>query len=178
MAAHLPRRVFAPSFVVTVAAVAMVGCQSQDPVQANSPSASQPSAQPVSSNAPPENPIAVEGPHVNPPPPMIASASPSSSAATPAIAFTEDRAWTVRREANGICDSQEDLACGPHQTCNPPRPSAYDCPTNVFRFPAHVTARKGSTACKVMIITDPSSCPPNADCNPPAPYEVVVACPK
>ncbi|MEO7112248.1 MAG: hypothetical protein ABI183_17515, partial [Polyangiaceae bacterium] len=112
------------------------------------------------------------------PPAWIGSAAPSSSAAAPPVAFTEDRAWTIHRQQNGICDSQEDLTCGPHQTCNPPRPAVYDCPTNVSSFPAHVSARKGSTECNVMINGGVSNCPPTAQCNPPPAHYVVVPCPR
>lgn len=179
MAAHLPRRVFAPSFVVTVATVALVGgCQSKEPAP-QSPTIAAPSAPPTSSGAPPEGVTGPEPIHVNPPPPALSgSAAPSDGAATSPVPFTEDRAWTIRRETNGICDSQEEIGCDPGRSCNPPRPAAYDCPKEVRLFPARVTARKGSTECHVKVMGILGGCPPGAQCNPPPPHDVAVPCPE
>lgn len=176
MAARTPRRTFASSFVVTLAAIpaASMGC-----------------------NPPPPQSPGAHG-HVNPPPPAyVEPATPATPAAEPAAPApppppaqppaaepadappTHAARWHVTKRGDA-CMAQPHVECPtgapgqPVPTCNPPPPRAYECPPNMTEASLTVERRPGDPAC--FVERAPMRCPEGARCNPPPPRRV--ACPK
>jgi hypothetical protein len=143
-----PRRVFAPSVVLTV-----VGSLA------------------TASAAPADKPPPVMK---NPPPPR----KPPEKKPPPPTAPKTDRHWHVYQTgktcfADNSADSCPPPPKGqPAPPCNPPAPTAYACPQNVA-LPINVVQRAGATDC--FIDYGPPNCPPNVACNPPPPRKL--ACP-
>jgi hypothetical protein len=150
MPAHIPRRVFAAPFVITVAACA-------------TPDTTLPPQEPVTL-PPTADPVATSDPTVAPPndPPT----DPPTGAAM----------WSINRNGNS-CTAMMQTTCPPDASCNPPPPSAYTCPPEVSRYPATVRRAAGSAECAVLVMPD-MTCPRGAYCNPPPPHDVKVPCPK
>ncbi len=159
MPAHVPRRVFARSFVITLAAIP--ACHHDDP------------------------------PTYNPPPPATdvthPSATPSASAIAsvpPQLGPVADRGWYVTMNSGKCEASSNNMACPPGETCNPPPPKAYPCPTNVpaNAMPISITHIIDAPNCTAEYQQPFSNagCPPNMHCNPPPPkmISVSVPCPK
>lgn len=170
MSAHRPRKVFAKSFVVTVAALPLAAaCAHEEPVHANPPAGVLPDA---TASATPTNTA---------PDPATSNATTASSRAGAASSMT----WTIVRDSSGKCRAMVDMTCPQGVSCNPPPPSAYTCPAEVptDSYPLNVTAVAGSSMCETKIYEPSSStgsCPPGAHCNPPPPqsHTVSVPCPK
>ena len=169
MAAHVPRRIFAPSLVVTLAALPIACGSSQTPT----------------ANPPP--------PTQNPPAPTETASSSSQGATAPTatatttstVVSTSDAAmqWTVT-VLNGKCEAQYAATCPEGATCNPPPPSDYACPKDIplNSYPLTVTkpARSQECTAEYTLRSSGGTCPPGAHCNPPPPRDVkkTVPCPK
>lgn len=165
MAAHVPRRVFARSFVVTVALVPACGNSSSD-VHANPP--------------PPTDTTSSTTTSATPAPTATATATAQATATATATNDT----WTILN-SNGKCVAAlPDVSCPPSASCNPPPPTPYTCPANIplNAYPLTVTRAAGSQQCTTTYRQHQptGTCPPNAHCNPPPPREVTVnvSCPK
>jgi hypothetical protein len=150
MAAHTPRRIFAPSLVIIVGAT-LPAC-GEDQKQVVTP--------------PPGDTAA---------PTATASASTTQNApkTTPA------EQWTITQEGTH-CQAHVDLTCAPDESCNPPPPRPYPCPKQATSYPVALTKAAGSAECKLTYYepsTSMGTCPKGAICNPPAPHQVTVTAP-
>lgn len=148
MSAHVPRRIFAQSVIVTVAALPAIACNNQSQPHANPPG--------------PTDTVTA-----NPPPPTTTSAPVAQASAAPtASAFVHgDSVWTVT-QSNGKC-----LAMGSAcDNCNPPPPVPYECPTGiaVVSYPIVVTQPGNSQVCTAEYTQR----------SPPHKVTVSVPCPK
>ena len=180
MSARAPRRTFAASFVITVAAAP--GCTTAPPRQET-----RPRPDPVvERDHRDEVPTPVERDHRtepdrvepgpgNPPPPtppvVVADDSPPAA--------TEQR-WVLEMH-DGKCTTRVNVTCAkpepgkPMRTCNPPAPRAYTCLTGMTEGASlQIVQWAGAKDC---VIPPPTShCPKGAMCNPPPPLKV--ACPQ
>ncbi len=85
--------------------------------------------------------------------------------------------WVIIKRADGTCAASIETSCSPGRSCNPPMPTAYACPANVtvtVDHPVHVVRVSADAECFVRV--DASACHPGATCNPPPPRKV--ACPR
>jgi len=173
MAARSPRKVFAKSFVVTLAATGACFTESAPPPQ----QPQQPQPQPVVQQPPPE-----QKPDVtvvtNPPHPTTTPASPGSPA-KPAT-FDYDQKWTVMKSGDK-CSAMARVECpkpdkpgGPVPTCNPPPPMKIECPKDWDGKQALTVVQYAHNE-KCEVERAPMKCPKGAMCNPPPPR--YVACP-
>jgi len=164
MSAHVPRNVFAKSFV-TVALPIVVACGHEDPPPTNPPT---PTATPTDSTAP----LATQNP---PPPTDTATLQPTGR--------LEQIAWSVSM-SGGKCHAMMNVTCPQGATCNPPPPTDYACPKGVSQneYPLQLTPIAGTSNCKAMYTEyfGSGTCPPGDSCNPPPPQEhtMTVPCPK
>lgn len=159
MAAHAPRRAFAQSFVVTLAAAAALpACKHDTPIIGNPP-------------APTDTPTA------------SATAATIPSAAPSAGGHAEAETWTLSM-SSGACEAMLDVSCPAGERCNPPPPQAYPCPKDVApsAYPLRLSSIPGSPSCKAELTEygGGGNCPPDMHCNPPPPRQRVlnVPCPK
>jgi hypothetical protein len=147
-ASRRPRRAFAAAFVAIAAAPACI-------VASNDP-------------APPRQPPPpAEEDHrvvANPPVPQPEQAT-----------YDSDTTWNVEMQDDGSCLAYRIVECPKGARCNPPPPSAVECPTGIAlgtRVKIHASA--GSAECYTM--PESGSCPEKATCNPPPPRQT--ACPQ
>ena len=161
MAARSPRKIFASSFVITVAAAACV--ESTPPPQGPQPT-------PAPAPAPDPSPVVV----TNPPPPGPSQAGGSTQT------YNFDQRWTVFKRPNG-CEAMAKVECpkpttpgGPVPTCNPPPPMKVACPDGWDGQDA-LTIVQYANQSTCMIEPPAMNCPKGATCNPPPPRKV--ACP-
>jgi len=172
MAARSVRRAFASPFVVTLAAAlpAAAACYVQPASGPQGPRGGAPTGTLDHSTT-------TAGVEPGPGETTVMANPPRPTA----VAATEDRTWTVRRDG-GKCSSTMAAACPtappgqPAPMCNPPPPLPYSCLPSMTTDGAQVTIQqfKGQTTCQLP--PAPISCPPNAICNPPPPQKV--ACPQ
>ena len=159
MAARSPRKMFATSFVVTVASTACFTTSNPPP--------SDPPRQPVTT---PTEPMQPTGP-TEPAPPTGATAG------TDTYAF--DQRWTVMKSGQ-TCSAHAHVDCPkpkkgePVMTCNPPPPMKIECPSGWDGANA-LTVVKYANQTECMVEPPPVKCPPNVACNPPPPRKT--ACP-
>ncbi|MCE9573876.1 MAG: hypothetical protein K8W52_12070 [Deltaproteobacteria bacterium] len=97
----------------------------------------------------------------------------------PADVPTTVNAWIIIKRDDGTCAASVETSCsmGRPGSCNPPAPTPYACPANVTITgdkPVHVARTSADAECYVKV--DMSACHPGATCNPPPPRKV--ACPK
>jgi hypothetical protein len=158
MAARSPRKLFASSFVVTLAAIP--ACGSPPPSQ---PPVSEPAPAQGSDHASPA-PAGATGVITNPPPPQ--PAPPSAN-----------RRWTIWKQQTG-CVASVEIKCplpqhegDPAPTCNPPPPMSYACPADWDGKSQLVVVQYANTE-GCVIEPPPMKCPPNTPCNPPPPRPV------
>ena len=146
---RLVRRVFAPSFIITVAG-----------------SASLVAAEPGPSKNPPA-PVKPTPPAVKPVPKEPVKEAPKA-----------DRHWRIYTQDTTCFASDAADACpppakgAPMRSCNPPPPTKYACPDNAT-LPINVVQRAGSLEC--FVDYGAMTCPKGASCNPPPPRKL--ACP-
>lgn len=173
MASRTPRRVFAPSFVVTLAALpAISACVVEQ--QAPHPNPPAPGTYvPTPDNPPPPTPPAPEptgtvalppkGPIVNPPPPKG-----SGDPATPTPP-AKPREWILAKLGSD-CEIRVPVDCPVGVKCNPPPPQKIACPANVDLSKPRKVTEIGANEC--VVERDMPTCPPNARCNPPPPPRI------
>ena len=167
MAARSPRKLFASSFVVTVAT--LPACFTSSPP----PPPAQPRQEPVAAQPAPPRPVE-HSVVTNPPHP-----SPGGTAQT-AQTYAFDQRWTVMKSGE-TCSAMADVECpkpskpgGPVPTCNPPPPMKIECPAGWDGKNALAVVQYANTS-ECVIEPGPMKCPPNTKCNPPPPRKV--ACP-
>jgi hypothetical protein len=171
MAAHVPRRIFATPFVLTLAATA---CNSgtapppKDPDPAPSGTAPTASAAPTTSASAAPTTSASAAPTAT----VAASATGSAPPAAPEVRWTVDQDPKTKK-----CVAFVDYACAPGVSCNPPQPQDYACPKAIAHYPANVVRKSGATECTTRMVPD-MSCPKGMHCNPPPPHDEPVPCPK
>lgn len=160
MAARSPRKIFASSFVVTIAA-----CYTETAT---------PPPQP------PQQPPVTQHPHSRPDNPDVVANPPRPS---PAQTYAFDQRWTISKSGD-TCTAMARVDCpkpnkagDPVPTCNPPPPMKVACPGAEAgwdgKSPLAVVQYANQAEC--MVEPAPVKCPPNVACNPPPPRKV--ACP-
>lgn len=173
MSARTPRRSFARSFVVTLAAVPACGgggggAGSGPPMIGNPPA-----PEPTVPTSPPEpTPAPTPDPTPTPAPGEPAQAKPGK-------APDYSQHWIVTKNG-ATCLAQPRVECPkgvpgqPMPTCNPPPASAYTCPDGMGAGPITVVRYANTFDC--VIEPPPTRCPEGVRCNPPPPRRV--ECPK
>jgi hypothetical protein len=153
-ASRKPRRTFAASLVMTIAAGPACVVSESKPAQ----------------TTPPPDPVIV----ANPPPPENTTPAPPPTP-TQETPPAYQRNWTVTLEPNGNCLAYMDVQCKKGATCNPPPPQPVACPTGITaKAPIKIFAQANTWDC---YITPPEvKCPEKTTCNPPPPRKT--ACPK
>jgi hypothetical protein len=170
------RRVLASPFVVTIAVLPACGSPPEPGTAPNPPGTSTVSTPPT---ATPTNP-----PAPNPTSDPIATPSPTTQPPTmnpPPTTKPADDVWTLTKDGT-TCSTSIQQSCPPGDSCNPPPPAAYPCPTDAMTYPTTITRPANAKECTLAIHRAPTkmpSCPPGAHCNPP-PMNMTrtVACPK
>ncbi len=169
MAAHVPRRVFAPSLVI-IAALPACNSPEDKPVQG-------PTTTPTTS-------VTIASPTSTPTPSASTTAAAPTATASAKTAPGED--WQiVRQSPAGTCTAYVNMECPRGEMCNPPPPSDYPCPKDaraLNSLPNTLTRAAGSQQCvmDVVEVIGGGSCPPGMHCNPPPPHHISVTlpCPK
>lgn len=162
MAARTPRKMFASSFVVTVASTACVTTSSPPPEPAR--------PQPVTTT--PTQPT-------EPTEPTQPTQPTEPGGAAPAGTYAFDQRWTVMKSGQ-TCSAHANVECPkpkkgePMMTCNPPPPMKIECPSGWDGTNA-LTVVKYANQTECMVEPPPVKCPPNVACNPPPPRKT--ACP-
>lgn len=189
MSARSPRRSFARSLVVTLAAVpAMVPACTKSPSRPphyNPPRPTYPEPTPADptptdSTAPaPGEPTTPAAPTTAPSASAAPSASGEPAQAKPAKPPDYPQHWIVTKNG-ATCLAQPRVECSTGtttkvvSTCNPPAASAYTCPPSMGDGPVTVVRYAHSFECTIE--RPPMRCPEGARCNPPPPRRV--ECPK
>lgn len=163
MAARSPRKLFASSFVVTVASTACFTTSNPPPPR------------------PPENPPGpIEAQPTDPPPQPPASGPVQGGTAQTAQTYAFDQRWTVMKHGE-TCQAHARVECpkpkkagDPVPTCNPPPPMKIECPSN-WDGSSALTVVQYANQTECMVEPPPVKCPPNVACNPPPPRKT--ACP-
>lgn len=156
MPAHVPRRTFAKSFVITVALLP-TACEK--------------------SPGPPPNPP--------PPDPIPTTTAWQATSATPTATSAPAQEWSIAMWGDGkdcrlVFPSGD---CPKGAMCNPPPPQPFPCVPNVPKtaYPLTLTQAAGSHTCTASYtVFAENHCPPNVMCNPPPPRKetVTVPCPQ
>lgn len=197
MSSRTPRRAFAASFVVTMAA--LPGCR----VNGQADHRTQPVVTgdrdhrgdgtgsddqtdrdhrgdgDTSQTTPPSPDGTVnpnqQGANVPPKPEIPDETRPGIPPAN--VPSTAAMSWVVMKRADGTCAAAVEVSCTTQRpgSCNPPAPKTIACPAGVTitpDHPVHVSRAAGDTECFARYDT---TCHPGATCNPPPPRKV--ACP-
>jgi hypothetical protein len=203
MSSRTPRRAFAASFVITMAALPACRVQTVDHRAAPPPPPADTTGGDTVDhrNDPPPPPDNGGGDtvdhrndgHADPNQDTVdhrgASADQTGGTADPTgpmrpgpvqadVPAGTELSWVLVKQGDGTCVAAVETHCAPGHpgSCNPPAPRPYACPANLTITadrPIHIVKPAASTECILRI--DAAPCHPGATCNPPPPRKA--ACP-
>ena len=144
-----PRRRFAASFVVTLAALPACGrtVDHRDPV----------------------------GPTPPPPPADAAPRDHRDQPTPPPGMGGGPQTWSIVTMGDGSCAAEANIQCPPPDvgTCNPPPPITITCPAGAKQGGFRIEEQADHTC---IVLAPMADCPAGMSCNPPPPRQI--ECPK